>query len=97
MLSLLYYFLPLAGAFVGAVWWIETNTKQIMAKISSLAATVSALAEQQEKVVTEIKALKDSLSDVEIPAEAQAALDRLSAAIKSADDENPDSTPTPEA
>lgn len=69
-----------------------------MAKVSQLAGQLTALADKVDKVKTEVQALRDSLEDVDLPVDAQAALDRLSAAVQSVDDINPDGTgpgPTP--
>lgn len=66
------------------------NRIAIMAKLSELSGALSALADQVDKIAKEVEALKAALADVEIPAEAQAALDRLTTAIKGVDDLNPD-------
>lgn len=59
-------------------------------KVSELADTLTALSDQVDKIAKEVQALKDALTNVDIPANAQAALDRLTAAIKGVDDLNPD-------
>lgn len=69
------------------------NTKLAM-KVSELQARVNQQADQLQKVVAEVQALKDSInnSDVELPEEAVAALDRLSSLLQQVDDINPDTT-----
>jgi len=64
--------------------------EQIMSKLSELAGNLTALTAVVTKIATEVQALKDALANAEIPAEAQAALDNLSAALKAVDDINPD-------
>lgn len=66
-----------------------------MAKLSTLKDQLEALNTQVSKIATEVQTLKDSLEDVEIPADAQAALDNLSAALKAVDDINADAPPPP--
>ena len=61
-----------------------------MAKLSTLAQTLTNVGTQLDKVKTEVEALKASLEDVEIPAEAQAALDKLAAIAQALDELNPD-------
>lgn len=68
----------------------KKDTDKIMAKLSELAAKVTAVADQVDKVKTEVQKLKDSLADVDLPPEAQAALDRLAASVQAVDDINPD-------
>lgn len=64
----------------------------ILMRLNELATNLTALADQVDKIVKEVQALKDALTNVDLPPEATAALDRLSAAIKTADDLNPDAT-----
>jgi hypothetical protein len=71
---------------------IHEQNKKIMAKVSELASQFTTLADKVDKVKTEVENLIASLKDVEIPSEAQAALDRLSASITTVDDLNPDAT-----
>ena len=59
-------------------------------KISELAANLTALTNLVTKINVEVQALKNSLSDVELPPEATAALDNLTTALKGVDDINPD-------
>lgn len=63
-----------------------------MAKLSELAGLLSDLNTKVEKVRIEVQALKDALEadDVDLPPEAQAALDNLTAALQAVDDINPD-------
>jgi predicted nucleic acid-binding Zn-ribbon protein len=72
--------------------WRVVNRKldTIMAKLSDLATRVTAIETTLNKVKTEVEALRDSLGDVELPAEAEAALVRLEAISKTIDDLNPD-------
>lgn len=64
-------------------------------KVSELEGKFTALGDQVDKIAVEVQALKDALanSDTELPAAAQAALDRLSAALQAADDINADAQP----
>lgn len=59
-------------------------------KLSELKGAVDAVNSQLEKVAAEVQALKDSLADAEIPADAQASLDRLAELTKNIDEINPD-------
>lgn len=59
-------------------------------KLSELNAALEAVNTQLEKVKTEVQTLKDSLSNVDLPADAQASLDRLTGLAKAIDDINPD-------
>jgi len=59
-------------------------------KISELAGSLAEIETTLNKVKTEVEALKAGLGDVEIPAEAQAALNRLSDLSKTLDELNPD-------
>lgn len=82
---------------------ILMKVSEVAAFVSSVDAAVGAMGVEVEKIGTEVQALKDSLADVEIPAEAKAALDSLSSrvttvtdALKKVDDIIPDNpTPTP--
>lgn len=80
-------------ALLLGIGWLIFTQDNIMAKITTLGAALTALADQTDKIGKEIQALKDALVDVEIPADAQAALDRLTASIKTADDLNEDAPP----
>lgn len=68
-----------------------------MAKISELTAIVAGLNSQvlkaKQEVVDRIAALEAALADVEIPADAQAALDELKSSVQAVDDINPDVVP----
>jgi guanyl-specific ribonuclease Sa len=58
----------------------RTNQNTTM-KLAQLAAALTAidtkLTEAQTEIVTEIQKLKDALTDVDVPAEAQAAIDAI--------------------
>lgn len=69
---------------------LELLIGMVNMKISELAAKLSNQTEKVEKIITEIQALKDSLSDVELPQEAIDAMGRLDAALQAADELNPD-------
>ena len=79
---------------IWVVWRQEEINKTHMAKLSTLGGTLATVLSTLEKVVVEVQALKDSLGDVEIPADAQESLDKLTALAKTLDDLNPDA-PTP--
>ena len=70
-----------------------------MAKLSTLQASLDALNTQLAKatseIVAEIAKLTAALGDVDIPADAQASLDTLTAKAQALDDLNPDTPPTP--
>jgi hypothetical protein len=72
-----------------------------MAKLTELEGKLSALATQFAKgideVVAEVKALKDALADVDIPAAAEASLAKLGTLAQTLDDLNPDPTAPPPA
>lgn len=57
--------------------------KEIIMKLSELAASLSTvdakLTEASTEILAEIQRLKDALGDVEIPADAQASLDAITA------------------
>ncbi len=59
-------------------------------KLNELAGALDAVNTKVEKVRAEVQALKDSLTDVDLPPDAQAALDKLTATVQSVDDINPD-------
>lgn len=61
-------------------------------KLSELASKLDDIEKVLEKVQTEVQALIDALKNVEIPADAQASLDKLAAIAKTIDDLNPDAT-----
>jgi hypothetical protein len=88
----------------------KCDVKKILMKISEVAAfvgnvdtAVQNISTQVAKIGTEVQALKDSLSDAQIPADAQTKLESLSThisavadALKQVDDIIPDNpTPTP--
>jgi hypothetical protein len=71
-------------------------------KVGDLATAINKIDDQLDKAQVEItgqiQALKDSLTNVELPAEATAALDRLTAAAQKLDDITPDApAPAPAA
>lgn len=74
---------------------LQRTEDKIMAKVSSLAGTLGAVVTTLEKVLQEVETLKGQLGDAEIPADAQATLDRLTALATQLDELNPDSTTPP--
>lgn len=73
---------------------INRKLETIMAKLTELAGRLTAIETVLNKVKTEVEALRAALGDVELPAEAEAALGRLETIAKTIDDLNPDA-PTP--
>jgi chromosome segregation ATPase len=77
------------GVIVLTNYWSE-----LMAKLNELAAQLVALNDQVNKARTEVLAklldLEAQLSNVDLPAEAQAALDALKASVQAVDDVVPD-------
>jgi peptidoglycan hydrolase CwlO-like protein len=71
---------------------ILTNVQEINMKTSQLASILSALADKADKIHAEVAALRKAFddSDVEIPAEAEAALTRLEGVLTSVDNINLD-------
>jgi DNA repair ATPase RecN len=73
---------------------LQQTEQKIMAKLTELNGILQALGDKLDKATAEIiaaiDALKKALSDVELPADAQASLDRLTAAAQVLDDLNPD-------
>lgn len=63
-------------------------------KVNELSAKFDALTSQVGKIATEVAALKSALENVDLPADAVTALERLETAVKGVDDLNPDA-PTP--
>lgn len=65
-----------------------------MAKLEELAGIVTGLKEQVTKakieIIGRIAALEEALKNVELPAEATAALDALKTEVQAVDDINPD-------
>jgi hypothetical protein len=74
---------------------INRRTYKMALKQSELAAKFDAQTALVQKIADEIQVLVNALKNAEIPADAQASLDRLDAALKSADDLNPDQAPPP--
>lgn len=72
---------------------LQRTEDKIMAKLSSLAPALAAIENTLTKVKTEIETLISQLGDADIPADAQATLDRLTALATTLDDLNPDATP----
>lgn len=68
------------------------DADKILMKINELAGALTALDTEVQKIATEVQALKDSLSNVDLPPAAQTALDNLTAHVKAVDDLNPDAT-----
>ena len=68
-----------------------------MAKLNELATTLAALDAQlgkaKDEIVAKIAELQFALTDVEIPADAQAALDSLTSKVQALDDVVPDVVP----
>jgi len=99
--SSLYCFNP----FCVIVGWLcrekcQTNQSQeeeIMAKLNELATTLAALDAQlgkaKDEIIAKIAELQAALTDVELPADAQAALDSLTAKVQALDDVVPDAAP----
>ena len=75
-------------------WELGQNCKTILMKISELNGSLNALSTQLDKatgeIVAEIQTLKDALANVDIPADAKASLDALTAKAQALDDLNPD-------
>ena len=76
---------------------LKPTLENIMAKVSALAGLLAGietkLDESQTEIVALITQLRDQLGDVEIPADAQATLDRLEAKSKALADIVPDVAP----
>lgn len=72
----------------------KADIKIIIMKLSELQGKLDALNTQLDKstaeIVAEVQTLKDSLGGVELPADAQASLDRLATKVQALDDLNPD-------
>jgi uncharacterized membrane protein YvbJ len=77
---------------------LEKVTKRIMAKLSTLATTLIGVKDQLEKgkqeILARIENLETALADVDLPAEAETALEALKTSAQGIDDINPDA-PTP--
>lgn len=59
-----------------------TQTERlIMAKLSTLETTLDSLTAKTDKIAVDVAAIKTSQGDPEIPADAQAALDKLTGSI----------------
>lgn len=95
-----------------ALWWQQhRNHQKVMAKLSTLSASLNAIDDQLDKVKTEVteatatlqkaiddlKAQIEAGKDPEIPTDAQAALDRLTGAVQTLDDLTPDVPAEPPA
>lgn len=80
-------------------WVTPYDLLLLMAKVSELNAKLVALRDQLTKVSTElttkIDTLTEQLANTEIPADAQATLDSLTASVQALDDIVPDVTPDP--
>lgn len=98
------------NVFRSALDWLgwerlsETRQRhqQLIMKLSELAAALGGidnrLTKAQTEITTEIQNLRDALSNVELPAEAAAALTALEAKAQALDDVVPDApAPEPEA
>lgn len=75
----------------------KQDVQIILMKVSEVAPVLIKLSTQVDKISTEIAALKASLSDVDLPPEAQTALDNLTTHVQAADDLIPDNPTTPTA
>lgn len=84
-------------------WWFNKNKvtrkefEELQRKVNNMAIKVSELAgaltvvnDRLTKIQGEVQALKEALSNTEIPADAQTALDNLNSLTKNIDDINPD-------
>lgn len=85
-------------SWLGLLIVIETSVVLIAVylthmKVSELAGKFTALVGVVDKIAAEVQKLKDSLSDVDLPPEAEAALANLEASLKKVDDINPDEPP----
>lgn len=69
---------------------LQLMEQRINMKLSELNTALSAVNTTLEKVQAEVQKLKDSLADVDLPADAQASLDRLTALAAAIDEINPD-------
>lgn len=89
--------LLLVVSFAGL--WVFTTGEKIMAALKDLATQLVALNDQVQKSRTEVLAkiaeLEAALSNVELPADAQAALESLKASVQAVDDVVPDAAPEP--
>jgi hypothetical protein len=78
-------------------WLFQPSNKEIIMKLSELAAAVSAidakLSEASDEIVGLINDLRNALADAEIPAEAAVTLDALAAKANSLADIVPDEAP----
>lgn len=90
MIALIIVWIVIGAIGIVILWAIFGEIKGTTMKVSELAAALTALNTQVEKVRVEVQKLKDSLADVDLPVEAQQALDSLIASIKGVDDINPD-------
>lgn len=86
--------LACAGAVIETV---KTLGKDIMSKLSDLATTLAAIDAEVVNVAASFAALKQELANVDLPTDAQAALDKLStdAANLAAAANQPTPTPAP--
>lgn len=64
--------------------------RKIMTQVNELADKLTGLSAIVTKIASEVQALKDALANTAIPAEAQTALDNLTAQLTAVDDLNPD-------
>lgn len=66
-----------------------------MAKVSGLEPRFKALGDRVQKIIDEIKTLKETLGDADLSPATEASLLRLEGLTQVADDENPDATVPP--
>ena len=80
---------------------LNNSTKEVSMKLSELTPVLTALASELDKakaeIVGKIAELESALSDVDVPADAQAAIDALKAKAQSLDDIVPDAPVPPPA
>jgi len=68
----------------------KKDIQKILMKVSELAGVLTILDTEVQKIGTEVQALKDALANVDLPADAQTALNNLTTHLKAVDDLNPD-------
>lgn len=74
---------------------INKRTKVMALKQNELQGALEGLRTKVAKIAGEVRALKDALTNVEIPAGAQAALDNLTSDLQGVDDLNVDAPENP--
>jgi Flp pilus assembly protein TadB len=90
------WLLPLVAFALGVLWWMQyRQQRRITMKLSELSAALETVNTTLDKVVAEVEALKATLTNVDLPTNAQAALDRLVATAAALDALNDDLPVTP--